>query len=87
MKKLAAIGIHVTGKGISSHGFALNVDPDLTHFEGIVPCGIQDYGVTSMSAILDSSLSIVEVLPHVVESFADILSLEIQKEGNLYANH
>ena len=47
--KIAAIGIRVK-RWVSLHGLALNVDPDLTHFSGIVPCGVSDarYGVTSL---------------------------------------
>ena len=70
--KIAAVGIHVNAKGISSHGFALNVNPNLNHFSGIVPCGITDYGVTSMSAVLGDPLSTTRVLPHVKQIFSDI---------------
>ena len=45
--KIAAIGIRLR-RWISFHGIAINVDPDLTHFSGIVPCGIRDHGVTSL---------------------------------------
>jgi lipoate-protein ligase B len=45
--KIAAVGIHVR-KGVAAHGFALNADPDLMNFAGIVPCGITDGGVTSI---------------------------------------
>lgn len=45
--KVAAIGIRVR-KWVTFHGISLNVDPDLTHFEGIVPCGVQQHGVTSL---------------------------------------
>jgi lipoyl(octanoyl) transferase len=45
--KIAAIGIRLR-KWVSFHGISINVDPDLTHFEGIVPCGIRDHGVTSL---------------------------------------
>ena len=48
-RKIAAIGVRIT-KGRSMHGFALNVDPDLSWFERIVPCGITDKGVTSLAA-------------------------------------
>lgn len=48
--KIAAIGVRVT-RWVSWHGVALNVDPDLTHFDGIVPCGIREYGVTSLHAL------------------------------------
>ncbi len=47
--KIAAIGVRVT-RGVTRHGVALNVDPDLTHFGGIVPCGISEFGVTSIHA-------------------------------------
>ena len=48
--KIAAIGVRVT-RWVSWHGFALNVEPDLSHFGGIVPCGIREHGVTSLHAL------------------------------------
>jgi lipoyl(octanoyl) transferase len=48
--KIAAIGIRVR-KWVSYHGISLNVTPDLSHYAGIVPCGIQEYGVTSLNAL------------------------------------
>ncbi|HYC05727.1 MAG TPA: lipoyl(octanoyl) transferase LipB [Azospirillaceae bacterium] len=48
--KIAAIGVRVR-RGVTYHGVALNVEPDLTHFAGIVPCGISQYGVTSLHAL------------------------------------
>jgi lipoyl(octanoyl) transferase len=51
-EKIAAIGVKVTAAGVSMHGVALNVDPDLQLFSGIVPCGIADRGVTSMKSLL-----------------------------------
>jgi lipoyl(octanoyl) transferase len=45
--KIAAIGVRIR-RWVSYHGVALNVEPDLTHFEGIVPCGIRGHGVTSL---------------------------------------
>ncbi len=59
--KIAAIGIRVQ-RWVTLHGFALNVEPDLTHFSGIVPCGVSDqrYGVTSL-ADLGVTVSMPEV--------------------------
>jgi len=48
--KIAAIGIRVS-RWVSFHGISLNVDPDLSHYDGIVPCGITEHGVTSLSAL------------------------------------
>ena len=61
-RKIAAIGIRVA-KGVVTHGFALNVNPDLTFFDQIIPCGIPDVITTSMSAELGREISIREVLP------------------------
>lgn len=48
--KIAALGVRVR-RGVSFHGVSLNVEPDLSHFGGIVPCGIRDHGVTSLAAL------------------------------------
>lgn len=61
-RKIAAIGIRVA-RGATMHGFALNVNPDLSYFDRIVPCGISDAEVTSMSKELDREISINEVEP------------------------
>ena len=66
-RKIAAIGIRVA-RGVTMHGFALNVEPDLTPFQAIIPCGIQDAVVTSLAVELGRSISLEEVLP-VVEKF------------------
>lgn len=61
-KKIAAIGVRVT-RGMTYHGLSFNISPDLSHYKGIVPCGIKDYGVTSLSDLgIQSSRSEVELL-------------------------
>ena len=66
-RKIAAIGIRVA-RGVTMHGFALNVEPDLTPFKAIIPCGIQDAAVTSLAIELGRSISLDEVFP-VVEKY------------------
>ena len=70
-RKIAAIGIRVA-KGVTMHGFALNVNPDLSAFKTIVPCGISDADVTSLEIELQHVITIDEVAPlverHIFES-------------------
>ena len=61
-RKIAAIGIRVA-KGTTMHGFALNVNPDLSAFSQIIPCGIADAEVTSMAKELKREISVSEVMP------------------------
>ncbi|WP_297084363.1 lipoyl(octanoyl) transferase LipB [uncultured Demequina sp.] len=61
-RKVCAIGVRVA-RGVTMHGFALNCEPDLAAFERIVPCGIADAGVTSLSRELGRRVTIAEVLP------------------------
>ncbi len=61
-RKIAAIGIRVA-KGVTTHGFAINVNPDLSAYDQIIPCGIVDAGVTSIAKELGRDIKIEEVLP------------------------
>ncbi len=74
-RKIAAIGIRVA-KGVTMHGFALNVNPDLSAFRSIVPCGISDADVTSLEIELGRVITIDEVAPlverHIFESLKKV---------------
>ena len=73
-EKIAAIGVRVA-RGRTRHGFALNVDPDLTMFDHIVPCGITDRGVTSMARVLGAAPPMRAVADRVVARFAERVRL------------
>ena len=72
-RKIAAIGIRVAS-GVSMHGFALNVCPDLSAFAQIIPCGIDDAAVTSMAQELGREISIAEISPAVEKHISNALS-------------
>jgi lipoic acid synthetase len=68
-EKIAAVGVKVA-RGRTRHGFALNVDPDLSMFRNIVPCGIRDRGVTSLASVLGTSPDMRRVVDVVIAHFA-----------------
>jgi lipoyl(octanoyl) transferase len=70
--KVAAIGIRVAN-GVTMHGFALNCDPDLTAYDAIVPCGIRDAGVTSLSVLTGRRVTVADVIPTVEASLTGVL--------------
>ena len=67
-EKIAALGVRVT-RWITMHGFSLNVTPDLTYYSGIIPCGIFEYGVTSMARILTDEVTVNSVKQVLIEKF------------------
>jgi lipoyl(octanoyl) transferase len=73
--KLAAIGVRIS-RWVTSHGFALNVTTDLAGFDLIVPCGIADRGVTSLSALLGRDVAMADVERSVVRHFAAVFDRE-----------
>lgn len=74
-KKVAAIGIKVT-RWITMHGFSLNVCPDMQGFERIVPCGISDKSVASLTEWIPS-ITIAEIRIHVAKCFGEVFNLEL----------
>lgn len=79
-RKVCAIGIKVR-RWVSKHGIALNCDNDLSPFDLIVPCGIKDYGVTSLSQEARREIPMEEVKPHLVKSFEEVFEIELSEES------
>jgi lipoyl(octanoyl) transferase len=71
--KVAAIGVRVA-RGVTMHGFALNADCDLSAYDAIVPCGIADAGVTSLSQLTGRAVRVADVLPLVADLAPAVLS-------------
>ncbi len=74
--KIAAIGVHIS-RGVTSHGFALNVNTDLSFFDLIVPCGITDKAVTSMQKELGKSVALQEVAHSVARNFGSVFGSQV----------
>ena len=80
--KIGAIGVRVK-RWVTLHGFSINVDPDLTHFSGIVPCGLPEFAVTSLAALeVNASMATLDVaLQRTFSTFLDRLSCNCEKEA------
>jgi len=70
--KIAAIGVKVDVRGVSRHGFALNVNPDMEYWEGIIACGLQDEPVASIADLFESPPSMERVKQEVIASFQEV---------------
>lgn len=76
--KIAAIGVRINVRAVTKHGFALNVDPDMRLFEGIVPCGIDDKAVVSLAALLGQPPAMDEVADRVSAHFAAVFGYTLR---------
>jgi lipoyl(octanoyl) transferase len=76
--KIAAIGVKVDARGISRHGFALNVNPDMEYWEGIIACGLQDEPVVSLADLFPEPPAMDRVKQEVVTAFGEIFSYEMK---------
>lgn len=75
--KIAAIGVKVNAKGVSLHGFALNVDPDMEPWQGIIPCGIEDCRVTCLAELVSPCPDMQEVRNQLVKAFCQVFNYDL----------
>ncbi len=78
--KIAAIGVKVDARGISRHGFALNVNPDMTYWQGIIGCGLRDDPVTSLAAHCPSPPTMAQALAAVEQAFARVFNVRLDHD-------
>lgn len=76
--KIAAIGVKVDAHGVTRHGFALNVAPDMSYWDGIVGCGLAGYSVTSLANLLTEPPAMQQVIEAVIAAFGEVFELDCQ---------
>ena len=79
-EKLVAMGVHVS-RWVTSHGFAFNVNTDLSYFRAIVPCGLRDKGVTSVERLLGGRVEMDVAVERVIGHFGKVFGLEMRREA------
>ncbi|HJX27253.1 MAG TPA: lipoyl(octanoyl) transferase LipB, partial [Thermoanaerobaculia bacterium] len=75
-EKIASIGVHLS-RWVTTHGFALNVATDLSYFGGIIPCGLQDVGMTSVERLTGQAPSLPEIAAVCARHFGEIFDREL----------
>lgn len=81
-RKVGAVGVRIS-RWVTMHGLALNANADLSYFDLIVPCGIQDRAVTSLSAELGRTVSVADLLDPLARHFAELYDAEIEWRESL----
>ncbi|HZU86026.1 MAG TPA: lipoyl(octanoyl) transferase LipB [Anaerolineaceae bacterium] len=76
--KIASIGVKVDARGISQHGFALNVDPDMRYWEGIIPCGLEGVSMCSVADFITPVPTLKDIATLFADSFASVFNFQIQ---------
>jgi lipoate-protein ligase B len=76
--KIAAIGVKVDAHGVSRHGFALNVNPDMQYWDGIIACGLQDEPVVSLAELFPEPPAMERVKQEVSTAFSEVFGIELK---------
>ncbi|HEV2176807.1 MAG TPA: lipoyl(octanoyl) transferase LipB [Terriglobia bacterium] len=82
--KLVAMGVHIS-RWVTSHGFAFNVNTDLSYFQWIVPCGLRDRGVTSLAKLLGRHVEMETVARCVIGRFGEVFGMQMAEAAELNA--
>jgi lipoyl(octanoyl) transferase len=80
-RKVCAIGVRLMRMRVSLHGFALNCTTDLAWNDAIVPCGLADEGVTSLTELAGRTVTVAEMAPMVARQFEEVFDLRLRTEG------
>ncbi len=72
--KICAMGVRLS-RWVSMHGFALNIEPDMEYYDGMIPCGIQEFGITSLYELLDENIDVYEVMDTITQNFFKIFKV------------
>ncbi|MGE5374103.1 MAG: lipoyl(octanoyl) transferase LipB [Bacteroidota bacterium] len=76
--KIAAIGVKVDARGVSRHGFALNVDPNMTYWDGIIGCGLQNEPIVSLADLFPEPPSMERVKQEVIAAFTEVFGFDVK---------
>jgi lipoate-protein ligase B len=79
-RKIASIGVKVDAHGISRHGFSLNVNPDMSYWEGIIACGLDGFAETSLVEMLSSPPAMESVIDNLIASFGEEFNYRMQRK-------
>jgi lipoate-protein ligase B len=82
--KIAAIGVKVDARGVTRHGFALNVDPDMSYWDGIIACGLADEPVASLADLLHPVPAMARVKWETVSAFGKVFGYEINSVSKIW---
>ena len=82
-RKVCAIGVRVTRARVTMHGFALNCTTDLSWFDAIVPCGLADRSVTSLSELTGTEVSVAEMAPRVARRFEEVFGVRLSPSSDV----